>query len=195
VRSASCISPHPNTTPSQFHIGESNLHQLSKNGTTYATEVNQRDYLSLIRHGRESSLIIASLNLPPSLPSMAQRSKSHPTDASELFSTDTGSLTRWIQYTCGSIRIVSTGTERDGDCMLTRSDPVIYVPLPALTSGPAEVSKDKTDERGFWTGSLQLRGRCVEVAGFDKGPLDGLVKIPADLLGKWIYNTLLPPSA
>lgn len=63
-------------------------------------------------------------------------------------------------------------------------DPLIYVPLSALDGGPSKVTKDKSDDAGFWTGSILIQDKRVEVIGFNKGPLDGLVKIPGDSLGK-----------
>lgn len=46
------------------------------------------------------------------------------------------------------------------------------------------MTKDKSDDAGFWTGSILIQDKRVEVIGFNKGPLDGLVKIPGDSLGK-----------
>jgi hypothetical protein len=63
------------------------------------------------------------------------------------------------------------------------SDPLFYVPLQDLEKGPATVTKNKTDDQGFWVGTLCLDDRKVEVVGFDTGPLKGLVKIPVDGIG------------
>lgn len=53
-----------------------------------------------------------------------------------------------------------------------------------LVAGPAEVSRDKPDDRGFWNGALSLGNEIIRVVGFDTGPLKDLVKIPVQSIGK-----------
>jgi len=63
------------------------------------------------------------------------------------------------------------------------TDPLFYVPLSDLEKGPASISKDKHYDVGFWIGTLSLGEKKVEIAGFDSGPLKGLVKIPVGGIG------------
>ncbi|KAL1873985.1 hypothetical protein VTK73DRAFT_636 [Phialemonium thermophilum] len=64
--------------------------------------------------------------------------------------------------------------------------PLFYVPLRALQAGDGKVSQDKPDPRGFWVGTLDAgEAKQIEVAGFDKGPLSGLVKIPPKSIDAW----------
>ncbi|KAJ9161303.1 DUF427-domain-containing protein [Coniochaeta hoffmannii] len=63
--------------------------------------------------------------------------------------------------------------------------PLFYVPLSDLEKGPASISKDKHYDVGFWIGTLSLGEKKVEIAGFDSGPLKGLVKIPVGGIDSW----------
>ncbi|KAH8886352.1 DUF427-domain-containing protein [Thozetella sp. PMI_491] len=63
--------------------------------------------------------------------------------------------------------------------------PNLYIPLDALQAGPGAVSQSNVDQRGFWTGSLAIAGKSLEIAGFEQGPLKGLVKIAADAVDAW----------
>lgn len=64
------------------------------------------------------------------------------------------------------------------------ADPLFYIPLKDLEKGPAKISKDKSYDQGFWIGTLSLDDQRIEIAGFDAGPLEGLVKIPVNALGR-----------
>lgn len=55
--------------------------------------------------------------------------------------------------------------------------PVYYVPLAAIESGPGEITKENKDGSGFWTGSIASGNQTAEVTGYDKGSLEGFVKI------------------
>ncbi len=63
-------------------------------------------------------------------------------------------------------------------------DPLFYIPLKDLERGPVKISKDRSYGQGFWIGSLSFDDQIIEIAGFDAGPLEGLVKIPVNALGK-----------
>lgn len=63
--------------------------------------------------------------------------------------------------------------------------PYFYIPVDAIKSGPGSLVQTKTDERGFWTGSLSLGEKTLEIAGFEQGPLKGLVKIAVDAIDAW----------
>lgn len=62
-------------------------------------------------------------------------------------------------------------------------DPVYYVPLVAMQDGPATVTIEESFDRGYWIGRLNSGDKVTAVAGFERGPLEGLVKIPKDGIG------------
>ena len=88
---------------------------------------------------------------------------------------------------CGNTNTVSVWPTKRGD-LLERADaitdPLFYIPLSDLEKGPATISKDKHYDVGFWIGTLSLGEKKVEIAGFDSGPLKGLVKIPVSGIGR-----------
>lgn len=60
--------------------------------------------------------------------------------------------------------------------------PTFYVPIDAIRNGSAEIAKKEEDEKGFWLGTLHSGDKSVAVTGFDKGPLEGLIKLdPSDI--------------
>lgn len=67
----------------------------------------------------------------------------------------------------------------------TSKDPLFYIPLESLQAGPADIMKEESHETGFWTGTLKSKDKSVEVVGYDKGPLEGLVKIAPNDIGMY----------
>lgn len=63
-------------------------------------------------------------------------------------------------------------------------DPVYYVPLVAIEAGPATLTIEKSLDFGCWIGRLNSGDKVTAVAGFVRGPLEGLVKIPKNGIGK-----------
>lgn len=63
------------------------------------------------------------------------------------------------------------------------SVPYCYVPEKDIAAGPAKIEKDKEDKTGFWLGSIRSRGRSAEAQGYDKGPLQGFVKVKVSDIG------------
>jgi len=57
------------------------------------------------------------------------------------------------------------------------------VPLAAIEAGPGEVHESQVSD-GYWLGKLEVAGKLIDVAGFETGPLQGLVKIPVESLGE-----------
>lgn len=49
----------------------------------------------------------------------------------------------------------------------------------------AKIIKDKEDEAGFWTGILQSGGKTAEVQGYNRGQLQGLIKIKVADIGEF----------
>ncbi len=88
---------------------------------------------------------------------------------------------------CGSMPIVSVASPIQLDTQaqpLTYLDPVFYIPLKAIQAGTGKISKGETHTAGFWTGTLQAGNKSTTVTGYEKGVLNGLVKIPPGDLGK-----------
>ncbi|KXX80359.1 hypothetical protein MMYC01_203264 [Madurella mycetomatis] len=61
--------------------------------------------------------------------------------------------------------------------------PNFYVPLAAIEAGPGEVTKETSDDKGYWLGMLSVGGRAIRAIGYDQGPLRGLVSIPPGDVG------------
>lgn len=55
--------------------------------------------------------------------------------------------------------------------------PYYYVPEKDIAAGPAKIEKEKEDKAGFWLGTIRSGAMTAEAQGYDKGPLQGLVKV------------------
>lgn len=71
--------------------------------------------------------------------------------------------------------------------------PNFYVPLAAIEAGPGEVTKETSDDKGYWLGMLSVGGRSIQAIGYDRGPLRGLVNIPPGDVGMCQGERLQPP--
>ena len=59
-----------------------------------------------------------------------------------------------------------------------------------------KVTKDsESPAESVWLGKLEVAGKTVDIAGFDAGPLQGLVKIPHGSLGMWDPKTRSGPAS
>lgn len=63
-------------------------------------------------------------------------------------------------------------------------DPVFYIPLRDIQNGPAEISNHEESNFGYWNATVTLGDYQFEVAGFHSGPLEDLVKVPVESIGK-----------
>ena len=129
---------------------------------------------------------------------MAPRNKSRPTAVSAASFRRSGFSIRRTPSTSGNTRIVCyyKTTRGPARCLhegplwtnsLSRffPDPQFYIPLKALEAGPSEISKQTSDAEGnYWLGTLRLGSASFQVAGFDRGPLEGYVKLPNNAIGK-----------
>ncbi len=72
---------------------------------------------------------------------------------------------------------------------MSRPDPYYSIPLDSIKAGPGKISQNNVDEKGFWTGLLDVGGKSLEIAGFEKGPLNGLVKVGVDSVGEFATSS------
>lgn len=108
-------------------------------------------------------------------------------------------MTRLTRSTSGSTLIVRSaaslvcGHERGFNIDFT--DPIFYVPLTAIESGPAKLSKASQGEEGFWMGSVVSGDKKTEVTVYEKGPLKGLVKFRPTDIGQSSERSLCIPNS
>lgn len=55
--------------------------------------------------------------------------------------------------------------------------PYYYVPEKDVAAGPAKIVKETEDDNGFWLGTIRTGASTAEAQGFDKGPLQGFIKV------------------
>lgn len=53
------------------------------------------------------------------------------------------------------------------------------MPLAAIESGTGKITKKSDDGSGFWIGAIMSGDQTAEATGYDKGSLQGLVKVKA----------------
>lgn len=96
-----------------------------------------------------------------------------------------GSLIPWLPDMSGNIRIVgprllylSTKSKN------VHAVPYYYIPEQDIASGPAKIKKEKEDKAGFWLGTIHGGGGTAEAQGYEKGPLQGFVKVKVSDIGQ-----------
>ncbi|POS68932.1 hypothetical protein DHEL01_v212673, partial [Diaporthe helianthi] len=56
--------------------------------------------------------------------------------------------------------------------------PYYYIPEEDVAAGPARIVKhEREDNNGFWLGTIRTGTGTAEAQGYDKGPLQGFIKI------------------
>lgn len=96
-----------------------------------------------------------------------------------------GSSTPWVLDTSGNIRTVSPRSL----CQYAVSKhvcsvPYYYIPEQDIAAGRAEIDKEKEDKTGFWLGTIRTEAMTAEAQGYEKGPLQGFVKIKVPDIGQ-----------
>lgn len=66
----------------------------------------------------------------------------------------------------------------------TAAVPYYYIPETDITAGPARVVKESKDTNGFWLGTIRTGAGTAEAQGYDKGPLQGFVKVKVSDIGQ-----------
>lgn len=73
--------------------------------------------------------------------------------------------------------------------------PYFYIPEKDIAAGPAKIEKDKEDKTGFWLGKIRSgAGRTAEAQGYEKGPLQGFVKVKVSDIGQLPLFSFLSPA-
>lgn len=65
-----------------------------------------------------------------------------------------------------------------------RSVPYYYIPEKDVAAGPARIDKEREDSHGFWLGTIRSGARTAEAQGYDKGPLQGFIKVKVSDIGQ-----------
>ena len=63
-----------------------------------------------------------------------------------------------------------------------------------MAAGPARIDKEKEDSAGFWLGTIRSGARTAEAQGYDKGPLQGFIKIKVSDIGQLPRFACLSPD-